>query len=68
MENTEERQQAEKIREARRQLLADLIAEDGGAVQAVVATQNGEKHCSRCDEAVLESFDYCPRCGSLLKW
>ena len=67
MENTEERQQAEKIREARRQLLADLIAEDGG-VRAVVTTQNGEKHCGRCDETILESFDYCPRCGSLLKW
>ena len=67
MENTEERQQAEKIREARRQLLADLIAEDGG-VQAAVTTQNGEKHCSHCDETILESFDYCPRCGSLLKW
>ena len=68
MENTEERQQAEKIREAHRQLLADLIAEDGGAIQAVVTTQNGEKHCGRCDETILESFDYCPRCGSLLKW
>ena len=68
MENTEERQQTEKkIREARRQLLADLFAEEG-AVQAVVTIQNGEKHCSRCDEAVLESFDYCPRCGSCLKW
>ena len=60
MKDLEGRQEMDKIQEAHRQLLADLLAEDGEAMQTSVIDQSGEKHCSRCEETLLESFDYCP--------